>query len=318
MTEPRHITIAHGPARARLMTRGATLTSFHLDGMAHSLLLGSADAQAYGGPLLFFGAIVGPVANRIAGARTPLGDGVLTLDANENGNALHGGANGLWARDWTVREQQPHRVTLSLTLADGEGGLPGPLTVGTTYEIEADGALRIEITGQTGRTTLCNPAFHGYWSLTGRRLAGHRLTVDADHYTPTDAALIPTGEVAPVDGTGYDLRQPVPLPGPVALDTNFCLYGEGFREVARLETDTLAMVLESDAPGLQVYDAARLDTAPANGHHGAPYGAYAGIALEPQLWPDAPNQPGFPSITLNPGERFHQTSRFRFIRKETP
>ena len=317
MTDNQYITIARGPSRACLMARGATLTSFHLDGIDHSLLLGSPDPEAYSDPLLFFGAIVGPVANRIAGARVSLGGRVLTLEANENGNALHGGPNGFWARDWTVREQQVHSVNLSLTLMDGEGGLPGPLTVETTYEIEMDGALRINIKGETERLTLCNPAFHGYWSLTGRGLAGHRLTVNADRYTPTDIALIPTGEIAPVNGTEYDLRRPMHLPGPVGLDTNFCLNGHGFREVARLETDALAMVLESDAPGLQVYDAARLDTTPANGHHGAPYGAFAGIALEPQLWPDAPNHPDFPSIILNSNERFSQTSRFRFNRKET-
>ena len=164
----------------------------------------------------------------------------------------------------------------------------------------------------------CNPAFHGYWCLGPNGLDGHQLTIDADHYLPTDEALIPTGEIAPVAGTGYDLPQPTALPAAVGLDTNFCLNGEGFREVARLETDALAMSVETDAPGLQVYDAARLNTAPALGHNDATYGPHAGLALEPQLWPDAPNQPGFPCIILNPGKRFQQRSRFRFIRKETP
>ena len=318
MTPSQQIAIARGPVRAKLLTRGATLTALHLRGVPQSLLLGSADPDAYGGPLRYFGAIVGPVSNRIAGARAPLDGTVLTLDANENGNVLHGGPNGLWARDWTVRDQAPHRVTLAVTLPDGDGGLPGPLTFETVYEIEEDGALRIDMAGESPRRTLCNPAFHGYWSLTGAGLAGHRLTVAADCYLPTDAALIPTGEIAPVDGTGYDLRRPVSLPAPVPLDTNFCLNGDGFRTVARLETDTLAMTLETDAPGLQVFDGAPLNTAPATGHHGETYGPHAGIALEPQLWPDAPHHDGFPSIVLTPGERFRQTSRFRFIRKETP
>lgn len=318
MSESTSVTIARGPSRARLMAYGATLTEFQFDGVSRSLALGSADPDAYRGPMRYFGAIVGPIANRIAGGRAPLDGETLHLDVNENGNALHGGPDGLSQRVWTVTAEDPHRVVFSITLADGEGGLPGPLTIEAAYEIEEDGALRIGITGESAAPTFLNPAFHGYWCLGTEGLAGHRLTIDADHILPTDAALIPTGEVAPVAGTGYDLRQPTPLPAVVGLDTNFCLNGQGFREVARLETDAMAMTVETDAPGLQVYDAAKVNTAPALGHHGAPYGAHAGLALEPQFWPDAPNHPDFPPIALTPGARFSQTSRFRFIRKETP
>lgn len=317
MTGDAILSIARGPSRARLMAYGATLTEFHMDGVDHSLALGSPDPAAYRGEMQYFGAIVGPVANRIAGASAPLGDRTLRLDANENGNALHGGPRGLSQRVWTVRDQSPHRVLFAITLADGEGGLPGPLSLTAAYEIEETGALRIDLAGESPVRTLCNPAFHGYWSLTGQGLAGHRLTIDAGHYLPTDAALIPTGEIAPVTGTPYDLRAPTSLPAAVGLDTNFCLDGRGLRPIARLETDRLAMTVETDAPGLQVYDAGRLTTAPAIGHNGAPYGVHAGLALEPQHWPDAPNHPDFPPIILNPGKRFSQTSRFRIIRKET-
>lgn len=120
----------------------------------------------------------------------------------------------------------------------------------------------------------------------------------------------------PVEGTPFDLRQPTPLPTTIDLDTNFCLNGKGVRPAARLETDALAMIVETDAPGLQVYDAARLNTAPAKGHHGLVYGRHAGLAMEPQLWPDAPNHAEFPSIALRPGTPFRQFSRFRFIRKD--
>ncbi|WP_323768066.1 aldose epimerase family protein [Marinovum sp.] len=316
--DTQEVTIANGPARARVLSYGATLADFRLAGVDHALVLGSPDARAYRGPMRYFGAIVGPVANRVSHGRASLDGTTLQLDINENGNTLHGGPNGLSQQVWAVTASSAQSVTLGLTLADGEGGLPGPLEISVTYAIDGVGALGIEITAESERPTLCNPAFHGYWSLTGTGLAGHRLTVDADAYLPTDAALLPTGEVAPVAGTGYDLRRPVALPPAVDLDTNFCLNGNGMRAVARLETDRLAMTLETDAPGLQIYDAARLDTAPAGGHHGAPYGAHAGLALEPQSWPDAPNHPEFTQITLRPGAVFRQSTRFCFTDKDRP
>ena len=312
------LTIARGPSRARILTYGATLADFRLDGFAHSLVLGSEDAAAYRGPMRYFGAIVGPIANRIAGGRAPLDGRIVTLATNEGDTALHGGPQGLSQRSWSIESRDRHRVVLGIASDPGDGGPPGPLTIRVTYEIEEDGALRLEITGQSPARTFCNPAFHGYWCLGGEGLAGHRLRVAADHYLPTDRALIPTGEIAPVAGTAYDLRSPTPLPAAVDLDTNFCLNGTGFRKVAWLETDRLAMTVETDAPGLQIYDAAGLDTRPARGHHGKPYGAFAGLAMEPQLWPDAPNHPEFPSIELSPDRVFRQSSRFRFIRKETP
>jgi len=310
------VEITNGPARALVMTYGATLCRFHLDGIDASLALGSRDIESYLSQMRYFGAIVGPVANRIAGGRAPLDGDVLQLDVNENGNALHGGLNGLSQQVWTVAERGAHSVTLRLGVPDGAGGLPGPIDIWVTYALDPEGALEIDITGQSERATFFNPAFHGYWSLNGTGLAGHRLQIDADTYLPVDDALVPTGDIMAVEGTPYDLRQATPLPAMIDLDTNFCLNSKGMRPVARLETDTLAMIIETDAPGLQVYDAARLNTAPARGHHGLPYGRHAGVAMEPQHWPDAPNHADFPSIALRPGTQFRQTSRFRFIRKE--
>lgn len=316
-TEIQGVEIANGPARALLMTYGATLCRFHLGGIDTSLALGSPEVDSYFSQMRYFGAIVGPVANRIAGGVAPLDGDVLQLAVNENGNALHGGPNGLSQQVWTIATRDAQRVTFRHTVPDGAGGLPGPIDMSVTYALDSDGTLEIDITARSDRATLFNPAFHGYWSLTGAGLAGHRLQVDADYYLPVDDALVPTGNIAPVEGTPFDLRRATPLPATVDLDTNFCLNGEGARPIARLETDALAMIVETDAPGLQVYDAARLNTAPARGHHGLSYGRHAGIAMEPQLWPDAPNHADFPSIELLPGAPFSQFSRFRFIRKET-
>ena len=308
-------TISNGPARARLISYGATLTEFRLEGIPFSLALGSPDPESYFGKMRYFGAIVGPIANRIAQGQALLDGQSLKLAVNENGNALHGGPEGISQKNWQVEELESDRVTFSVQTSDGESGLPGPLEIKVSYSIQNDGALKIEISAKSEKPTFCNPAFHGYWCLNNEGLGGHKLTIHADHFLPTNEALIPTGEIQSVDSTPYDLRQPKALPSEISLDTNFCLNGDGLCEVARLETEELTMIVETDAPGLQVYDAARLDTSPVLGHSGKPYGGHAGIAMEPQVWPDAPNQENFPSITLRPGERFSQTSFFRFIRK---
>jgi aldose 1-epimerase len=288
---------------------------FRLDGIPYSLALGSPDPESYFGKMRYFGAIVGPIANRIAEGQALLDGQSLKLAVNENGNALHGGPEGISQKNWQVEKLESDRVIFSVQTSDGESGLPGPLEIKVSYSIQNDGALKIEISAKSEKPTFCNPAFHGYWCLNDKGLSGHKLTIQADHFLPTNEALIPTGEIQSVASTPYDLREPKALPAEISLDTNFCLNGSGLREVARLETDELAMIVETDAPGLQVYDAARLDTSPVLGHSGKPYGGHAGIAMEPQFWPDAPNQPKFPSITLRPGECFIQTSFFRFIRK---
>ena len=314
-TTVQKITITNGPTRAQFISYGATLTDFRLEGIPYSLALGSPDPESYFGKMRYFGAIVGPIANRIAQGQVLLDGQSLKLAVNENGNALHGRPEGISQKNWQVVELQFDRVIFSVEASDGESGLPGPLEIKVSYSIQNDGALKIEVSAKSEKLTFCNPAFHGYWCLNNEGLAGHKLKIHADYFLPTNEDLIPTGEIQPVAGTPFDLRHLRALPAEISLDTNFCLNGSGLREVARLATDELAMIVETDAPGLQVYDAARLDTYPALGHSGKSYGGYAGIAMEPQVWPDAPNQPNFPSITLRPGERFSQTSFFRFIRK---
>ncbi|PUB17039.1 aldose epimerase family protein [Yoonia sediminilitoris] len=311
------VQIANGPVRASLMTLGVAVTELRMDGFDHSLILGSPDIAPYRDTMRYFGAIVGPVANRIAGARAPLGDTTLRLVPNEGANALHGGPAGLSTRNWHLADHGPSYARFVLTWPDGDSGYPGPLHLTATYTIEDDGALRIDLTGAADVHTLCNPAFHGFWTLDGSGgLTGHTMQISADHYLPVDDAAIPLGDPAPVAGTAFDFRTPARIADDSQIDHNFCLNGEGLRPVLRLETDALALVIETDAPGLQVYDAARLNTSPDAGHEGHIYGHYSGIALEPQFWPDAPHHPSYPSISLRPGETYRQTARFRLIRKE--
>src|SRR6056297_3252146 len=134
------VEITNGLARALVMTYGATLCRFHLDGIDSSLALGSPEIESYLSQMRYFGAIVGPVANRIAGGRAPLDGDVLQLDVNDNGNALHGGPNGLSQQVWTVAESGAHSVTLRLGVPDGAGGLPGPIDIWVTYALDPEGA----------------------------------------------------------------------------------------------------------------------------------------------------------------------------------
>lgn len=309
------IRLSAGGTVATILTHGARLADLRRQGMAHPLALGSPSFEAYLGPMEYFGAVVGPVANRIAVGRFSLEGVEYRLDRNEGGiTTLHGGAEGFSARNWYLVDADRSSCTLTIDQRDGLNGFPGALSIAVRYALEEDGALTLEITGRTARTCLCAPAFHGYWNLDGSAdLSQHRLTVHAEAYLEVDAELIPRGAPVALAGTAFDYRAARPIDA--GLDHNFCLStARGpLREACRLETDRLTMIVETTEPGLQIYSAGRMDTAPVAGLSGQPYGRMAGIAIEPQIWPDAANRPDFPSARLDPGETYRQITRFRFV-----
>nr|WP_255552224.1 aldose epimerase family protein [Maritimibacter dapengensis] len=306
------VTIRGGGATAVVLTQGARLQDFRLADVAHPLILGSPDLTAYLGPMRFFGAIVGPVANRIAGGRFMLNDRAFALERNEAGKTtLHGGETGFSQQNWNVSAVAPDAVSLQYIRPDGTGGFPGTLDVRARYSLDQSGCLTLEITAQTDAPTPFAPAFHGYWDLSGQGdLGAHRLHVHADTYLPVDGDQIPTGRVAPVAETPFDYRRPRELDP--ALDHNFCIATEQgpLRPVCQLSTSSLSLDVESTEIGLQVHAGGSLDTRPFPGHDGKPYGPGAGIALEPQFWPDTPNHPTFPNATLLPGATYRQITRF--------
>ncbi len=306
------VCIGNGGTTASIMTWGATLQDLRIDGVAHSLVLGAAELAPYLGPMRYFGAVVGPVANRIANGRISIAGKEYVLDRNERGETtLHGGSLGFGDRNWELQEHDEHACVLSLRHPDGLCGFPGNMEVQVRYGVESGGALSVEIRGRTDAPTYFSPAFHGYWNLDGNAdLSRHRLSIFAPTYLPVDAKLIPTGDPESVEGTRFDYRSPR-LPGG-ELDTNFCLANSqtDLRRVCRLETDRLRLDIETTEPGLQVYDAGSLDTAPWPGHQGRVYGANAGVAIEPQFWPDTPHHESYPSSLLRPGQEYLQRSRF--------
>lgn len=309
------VQLQNGGSRAAIMTWGASLQDFVITDWDAPVLLGSPDFAAYLGPLKYCGAIVGRVANRIAMGRAPLDGRMLELERNENGRTcLHGGNKGCGLRNWAMADHDDKRAVLTLRLGNGEDGFPGNLDITAVYELDEDGALILTLTAQTDAPTFCNLAHHAYWSFdTGDRLQNHSLTINADTYLPIDADLIPLGAPESVAGTRFDFRQPRPVKrvGEARLDHNFCLGGgPGLRPACRLEYGGIALDVETNAAGLQIYEGAHIDSLAEATLTGTNYPNNAGIAIEPQAWPDAPNHPDYPDIRLDPGETFHQVSRF--------
>ena len=309
------ITLRAGELTARILTYGATLQDLRLAGTPWPLVLGCDSLAGYEGRLHWCGAVVGPVANRLSGARATIAGRLWQAEPNDGPNLLHSGPAGVSNRVWQIAEASAEAVTLRLALAPGDCALPGNRVLHATYRLAAPATLEITLSAQSDAETLMNLASHPYWNLDGTATAaGHHLSVAAGRYLPTDAQNLPLAP-CPVAGTGYDLREPRPLADLVPLDHNFCLDGAGLRPVAQLEGGRgVTLALETDAPGLQVYDGRALASAPSLGLMGQPYGAHAGVALEPQCWPDAPHHADFPTITLASGAQWRQRSRVHLSR----
>ncbi|MEL7090612.1 MAG: galactose mutarotase [Pseudomonadota bacterium] len=247
------------------------------------------------------GVIVGPVANRVAGARVvPRGE-PFAMDANEGTTCLHSGPRGVHTRLWDIAEQANDAVTFDLDLPGGACGLPGHREIRARFALARD-ALTLHITATTDQMTPMAFAHHPYWALGGPQL----LHSDADRYLPVDDALIPTGEVAPVAGTDFDFATARALPG--HIDHNLCWSTARDPEtpMATLTGANAVMQITSNQPGLQVYSGAGLPTLPG-------IAPFAGCALEPQNWPNAVNTAHFPDAFLQPHTTYHYRVGYRFL-----
>lgn len=311
---------------ARVITWGAVLRDLVVrdrGGRPRHVVLGLNTLEDYLAYSRNFGAICGRVANRIADARMTIDGRRVTLTPNFRGrHTLHGGAAGFSRRVWRIAAQDPASVTLALTSADGEEGFPGTVEARCMWRVETPGTVRVVLTATADAPTAVNLAPHPYFVLDGvPTIDSHRLTVAADFYTPTDADGIPTGEIRSVEGTPCDFRHGRRLreaDAPAAgYDINLVLRRAGappgVLPVATFESPSgdLAMSVLTTEPGLQLYDAPTLDV-PVPGVDGHGYGPRAGLAIEPQRFPDAPNRSHFPSVILRPGETSRQESAFVF------
>jgi aldose 1-epimerase len=329
-TSPRLIELRSTGLSVELLSTGAAVHRLLVErptGRPTNVVLGHRDVHDYAAVGGYYGAIVGRVANRIDTGRFSL-DGVdHHVPTNDRGNALHGGPEGYDRREWEVEQVGPDAATLSLTSPDGDQGFPGELQVLVSYTV-APGEVTIDYRATTSGTTVVNPTNHAYFNLDGEgsgTIDDHLLEVNADAVTPLRPDGVPTGAVAPVDGTPFDLRRPRRVGDVLAepseqlalaggLDHNFVLTGSGLRTAARL-TGASGLELEvlTDRPGVQVYSGAYFDGS-VTGPSGVAYSERAGIALETQGFPDAPNQPQFPSVVLGAGETFSSRTVWRFRR----
>lgn len=312
-----------GGRRAHVLTWGAVIRDLVLPvggGEERSVVLGFDGFDDYPRHSPYFGAIVGRFANRIAGGRFVVDGQAFDLDRNEDGiTTLHGGAGGFGRRLWRIENLGLTEVTLVLISPDGDQGFPGRVTARCVYRLDDAVGLTVDLAATTDAATHVSLSQHSYFNLDGQgTIAGHRLQVLADGYTPVDHRSIPTGEIRPVAGTPFDFRTPRCLSeAGVALDHNFALCGpagaDGLRTAARLYSSAGDLMLEvrTTKPGLQVYDGAKV--APGvPGLGGRHYAARAGICLETQHFPDAPNQPAFPSSLLRAGETYAHRTVFAF------
>lgn len=310
-------------AEAKIITWGAVIRDLVIpvDSKPQTAVLGLNSLADYRAHSPSFGAVPGRFANRIARGQFTLDRKSYQLPLNEKGKTtLHGGPRGFGKLPWRLVSCDPSSVTLALTSPDGDAGFPGTLDVTCRYVL-AGTTLRMELEATTDAPTIVNLTNHSYFNLDGSPdVRDHELTVHAGFRTAVDEDLIPTGEIVTVAGTPFDFRKARAVRNPAnqAYDTNFVLERQpdpdtGLALAAELRSlkNGLRLAVHTNQFGVQVYDGAKVDV-PVEGLHGARYGNFAGLCLETQTFPDAPNRRHFPSSVLRPGETYSQVTEYRF------
>jgi aldose 1-epimerase len=273
----------------------------------------------------YMGAVVGRCANRIAAGLFVLNGQTCILPVNDGPNTLHGGLKGLHARVWRVQKATKQMLVLTYQSPDGEEGFPGNLDIEIAYEWIDDNTLQMRYRASTDKTTLVNLSNHSYFNLSGEgseTVLDHELVLNADFFTPVNAALIPNGELQPVGGTAFDFRgahligerintKDEQLDIGRGYDHNFVLRNGPAAVEMSSPKNGIRMKLVTDRPGLQFYSGNFLDGT-RMGKAGKPYGFRSAVALEPQGFPDAIHHPQFPSVVLKPGEVYYSVSEYCF------
>jgi aldose 1-epimerase len=327
------LTNANG-LKAKIMTYGATLTELHVpdrNGQMGDVTLGFDNLAQYEKGHPYFGSSVGRVANRIAKGRFTLDGKEYTLATNNGPNHLHGGLKAFDKAVWkaqVIQSKDGPAVRFTHISPDGEEGYPGTVKVSVVYTLTNQNALRIEFTATTDRATPLNLTNHAYFNLAGKgSVLEHELMLAARFYTPVDETLIPTGEIRSVANTPLDFTLPRAIGerieqtggDPTGYDHNFVLNsgGRSYALGARVYEPTTGRVMEmyTDQPGVQLYTGNFLDGS-LTGKGGIVYQKHAGFCLETQLFPDAINQPHFPSPILRPGQTYRHKTEYVFsVRK---
>jgi aldose 1-epimerase len=314
--------------QVKITNFGGIVTSLKIpdrEGHQDDVVLGFNSLKGYLHDNPYFSAIVGRFANRIAHGKFSLDGMDYSLATNHGHHHLHGGVRGFDKVVWDIEEVYPggsSGIRLSYRSADGEEGYPGNLDVFVTYILTADNELRIDYDATTDKPTPVNLTHHSYFNLSGTGgsdILDHELMIDADRYTGVNADLIPTGELKNVGGTPFDFRRSTTIGERIdqvasGFDHNFVLNNKGeLSRVAELYDRNSGRIMEvhSTEPGMQFYTGNDLN-GKILGKGGVIYFKHTGLCLEPQHFPDSPNQPDFPNTILRPGEKYTQTTIYRF------
>ena len=317
----------------RAMTYGAIITSIRIPdrkGVMADVALGFDDLQGYLGEHPYFGAVVGRYGNRIGGARFSLNGQTYQLAANNGPNHLHGGVRGFDKYVWSAEPIAGMTgIAFTRVSPDGEEGYPGTLKVRVSYVLTDANDLEIEYQAATDKATPVNLTQHTYFNLAGQgtgTILDHELTINADRFTPVGDTLIPTGVLAPVEGTPMDFRRPTKVGARIDASTEQIRFGRGYDHnwvlnrkgdglqlAARVVDSASGRTLEvsTTEPGVQFYTGNFLDGT-LKGKGGVGYPRRGGLCLETQHFPDSPNQPSFPTTILQPGATYRSKTVWRF------
>ena len=323
-------------AEASISTFGGIVVSLKMpdrNGKLADVVLGYDNLEGYVKDTSHFGGIIGRYGNRIAHAQFALDGKTYALAKNNGENSLHGGIKGFDKAVWTAKvlsAKDGQSLELSYLSKDGEEGFPGNLKVTVIYTLTDSNALKIEYSASTDKRTVANLTNHSYFNLAGQGsgdVLGHQLTIHADMFTPVDANLIPTGELADVAGTPFDFRKSTAIGARIDQDNEQLKLGGGYDHnfvlrppmdrseflAARVVEPASGRVLEvwTTEPGIQFYTGNFLD-GKTPGKGGVAYARRNAFCLETQHFPDSPNQPKFPSVVLNPGARYHTITTYKF------
>lgn len=299
------------------------------NGNREDVVLGFDDVTGYENNPSFFGALIAPSANRIKGASFELNHTTYKLKKNNGENNLHSDEEkGAHKRIWDVVVKEKS-VCFTLKMKDGEMGFPGNKEFKVTYTLTEENELEILYEAVSDQNTIINPTNHSYFNLKGHKagtITDHTITLLASHYTPADQASIPTGEIAPVEGTPMDLRKETLIGECIDSDFDQLDYAGGYdhnwitddcdgqvRLVAIVKAPDNARTMEvyTDLPGVQFYAGNFIEEQ--TGKEEASYGKRSGLCLETQYYPDSIHQANFPSVVFGPGRKYMSATIFRFI-----
>lgn len=292
---------------------GARIVQWYtvVDGEERDIVLGYSTLAKYIDDSSYLGAVVGPYANRIAQSSCVIEDEVVNLNANEGVNHLHGGMDALSDILWHVDSQEEQELRLSCKLEDGFNGYPGTTDFSVIYTLTDESTLQVDFYATTEKPTIIGPTCHPYFNLAGVENCAneHLLQVNADYYTEVDERAIPTGNVLPVDETRFDFTKLRILKHDDDRDSinhNFVMNKREDRQAVLISPDKkLQLHVESDYPGMQVYTGDYLE---------GEFSSKQGICLEPQFYPDSPNQQDFPFYLTTPEKPFSINIEYKLVK----